>query len=98
MKVTDTKVPVTPRVADQASETPKAQRADQARPADDKVTVAHPTVVEVAARAASSERATRLKELEAAVRQGNYKPDAGRIAERILEDAEITARLRASLL
>jgi negative regulator of flagellin synthesis FlgM len=111
MKVSDAKPGVTRQVpsseasseaakleAGKAVDTAKATEASARAVVADKVTVAQPSVVDEARKAASTERATRIKELEAAVRQGTYKPDAGRIAERILEEAEITARMRASLL
>ncbi len=41
------------------------------------------------------DRAARLQELETAIRQGGYQPDAGRLAEKIVQAAEIDARLRA---
>ena len=40
-------------------------------------------------------RSAKLEAIEAAVRQGTYKPDPGRIAQEILNDAEITAALQA---
>ena len=43
---------------------------------------------------AKSSRAERLRTIEAAVRDGTYKPDAHKIAEQILADAEISARLQ----
>jgi len=43
----------------------------------------------------SSDRAARLQELENAIRQGGYSPDAGRLAEKIVQAAEVDARLRA---
>ena len=39
------------------------------------------------------DRSTRLQELEAAIRQGGYKPDAGQLAEKIVQAAEVDARL-----
>lgn len=41
------------------------------------------------------DRAARLQELETAIRQGGYQPDAGQLAERIVQAAEVDARLRA---
>ncbi len=41
------------------------------------------------------DRAARLQELETAIRQGSYQPDAGQLAERIVQAAEVDARLRA---
>ncbi len=113
MKVSDAKTTSQPRSVLATEGSSDAAKIDAAKAADvastakttapaavrqDRVTVAQTTVVEEARRSAVSDRANRLKEVEAAVRQGTYKPDAGRIAERILEDAEITARLRAALL
>lgn len=42
-------------------------------------------------------RAARLKELESAIRSGNYQPDASRLAEQLLSQAEVDARIRAIL-
>ena len=63
----------------------------------DKVSLGHASVVEEAAKVASSGRMERLKQVEAAVRQGSYRPDAGRIAQQIIDDAEVTAKVRAAL-
>lgn len=46
---------------------------------------------------AAQDRTVRLEAIEAAVRQGTFRPDPQRIAQRILDDAELTARLRALL-
>lgn len=52
----------------------------------------------VAARqAAGQNRTIRLEAIEAAIRQGTFKPDPQRIAERILDDAELTAVLQSML-
>ncbi len=65
----------------------------------DKVSVEGVKQVEAVVRAVqaslSSDRASRLQELETAIRQGRYQPDAGRLAERIVQAAEVDARLRA---
>jgi negative regulator of flagellin synthesis FlgM len=42
-------------------------------------------------------RALRLEAIAAAVRNGTFKPDPQRIAQQILDDAEITAALQAML-
>ena len=42
-------------------------------------------------------RSTRLASIEAAVRQGAIAPDPNRIAQQILDDAELTASLQAML-
>lgn len=41
------------------------------------------------------DRTTRLQELEAAIRHGGYQPDAGQLADKIIQAAEVDARLRA---
>jgi negative regulator of flagellin synthesis FlgM len=43
------------------------------------------------------DRTVRLEAIEAAVRQGAFKPDPSRIAQRILDDAELTAKIQALL-
>jgi negative regulator of flagellin synthesis FlgM len=45
----------------------------------------------------SASRTSRLHELTNLVKAGQYRPDAGRIAERILQAAEIDAEFRAML-
>lgn len=52
-------------------------------------------MVEGAKRAASSNRAARLREIESAIKSGSFKPDPSRIAEQILAAAEVDVRLRA---
>lgn len=42
-------------------------------------------------------RAARLQELENAIRRGGYQPDAGQLAEKIVQAAEIDARISAIL-
>jgi anti-sigma28 factor (negative regulator of flagellin synthesis) len=51
--------------------------------------------VSAARRSTGTDRASRMKELEASVRSGSYAPDPGRVAEQILSDAEVDARLKA---
>ncbi len=52
-------------------------------------------VVQAVQASMGADRATRLQELETAIRRGGYQPDAGRLAERIVQAAEVDARLRA---
>jgi negative regulator of flagellin synthesis FlgM len=47
---------------------------------------------------AGAARAVQLQAIENAVRQGTFRPDPSRIAEKILQDAEITATLQAMML
>jgi anti-sigma28 factor (negative regulator of flagellin synthesis) len=44
-----------------------------------------------------SGRSARLEQLETAIKSGQYRPDAGQLAERLLTTAEIDARLLAML-
>ena len=53
------------------------------------------TSVAVAQRAAGGHRAARLEQLETQVRSGGYHPDPSRVAEQILSDAEVDARIAA---
>jgi negative regulator of flagellin synthesis FlgM len=43
----------------------------------------------------SAGREAKLQAIEAAVKQGTYRPDPQRIAQEILNDAELAARLQA---
>jgi anti-sigma28 factor (negative regulator of flagellin synthesis) len=53
--------------------------------------------VDTAKAAADGSRPGRLKELEARVRAGEYHPDPSRVAQEILQDAEVDARLQSVL-
>lgn len=53
--------------------------------------------VEKAQWSAGGQRAARTERLEAQVRSGGYRPDPGRVAEQILADAEVDARISALL-
>jgi hypothetical protein len=69
-------------------------------PRPDRVTLERgPSAAAIASAAsrASGTRAARLRELEAAVKSGNYRPDASQIADQILDAADVDARLRALL-
>ena len=47
--------------------------------------------------AAKDTRASRLAEIEAQVRKGTYRPDPARIAQQILDEAELLAKIHAIL-
>jgi negative regulator of flagellin synthesis FlgM len=70
-----------------------AERAGDRVSTTDSAKVA--TAVAQASASAGSARSSKLKAIEAAVRQGTYRPDPQRIAEQILDDAELAARLQA---
>jgi negative regulator of flagellin synthesis FlgM len=65
----------------------------------DKVSTGAKAQVESAVNAAQvavgNDHSVRLEAIEAAVRQGAFKPDPQRIAQSILDDAELTAKLQA---
>jgi negative regulator of flagellin synthesis FlgM len=51
--------------------------------------------ISAARRSSTTDRAARMQKLEASVRSGTYSPDPGRVAEQILSDAEVDARIHA---
>ncbi|HWV37329.1 MAG TPA: flagellar biosynthesis anti-sigma factor FlgM [Vulgatibacter sp.] len=55
-------------------------------------------VVAAAREAATKVHSTKVAEIEAAIRQGLYKPDPQRIAQQILNQAEVSARIQAIFL
>ena len=66
----------------------------------DRVTVEGATRAEVVAAAstrANAGRSARMQQLEAAIKAGHYRPDAGQLADQLLDAAEVDARLRAML-
>src|SRR5690242_21529182 len=97
MKVTDASQirALSPEKPVEPGRTPAAQRGEP----EDRVSTAESAsvaaVVAAASRGASGARAAKLDAIEAAVRQGTYKPDPARIAQQILDDAELAARLQA---
>jgi anti-sigma28 factor (negative regulator of flagellin synthesis) len=96
MKVTDVKSVVGPERVK-----PAEGQAPELGGPKDRVSVeaskeAEATIA-VARKAASGKRAARLERLEVEVRSGGYRPDPGRVAEQILADAEIDARMVALL-
>ncbi|MBC8133794.1 MAG: flagellar biosynthesis anti-sigma factor FlgM [Deltaproteobacteria bacterium] len=97
MKVSDVKaLSGAPR-----AKTVEGVTGDETTVPKDRVSVQETRDVEAAVaaahRAAGGRRGARAEKLEAEVRAGTYRPDAGRVAEQILADAEIDARI-ASLL
>ena len=97
MKVTDINSVIGPeRVRPQEAPQPPVGTGPR-----DKVSVESKKAAEVAVatarRSAGGDRAARLERLEASVRSGSYSPDPSRVAEQILSDAEVDARLQAML-
>ena len=50
-------------------------------------------VAQAAKQAAAQVRSARIAEIEAAIRKGVYQPDPRRIAQQIISDAELMARI-----
>jgi anti-sigma28 factor (negative regulator of flagellin synthesis) len=69
------------------------------RPQADKVSIDGAKQVEAIVQAVQTnmgvDRSARLQELETAIRQGGYQPNAGQLAEKIVQAAEVDARLKA---
>jgi anti-sigma28 factor (negative regulator of flagellin synthesis) len=84
--------------ADSASPKQAGDRTPVVRLQTDKVSLEGAKQVQAVVQAVQAsigtDRASRLKELETAIRQGGYRPDAGQLAERIVQAAEVDARLR----
>lgn len=79
----------------------RGQRAEPGERAGDRVSVAEAErlerVAQVLRESATQQRSARLAQIEAAVRNGTYRPDARRIAEELLRSAEVSARVQALL-
>jgi negative regulator of flagellin synthesis FlgM len=103
MKVTDIKTVMGPeRIKPQEPSAPVSTSTPSVGSGPrDRVTVDSTRTAEVAVtaarRSAGTERSSRLERLEAQVRSGSYAPDPSRVAEQILSDAEIDARLQAMI-
>ncbi len=85
-----------------ANRTPESKRTQAARvQTSDTVTTESKAELEAAVAAArqsmGQNRTARLEAIEAAVRNGTYKPDPQRIAQQILDDAELSAVLQSLL-
>ena len=98
MKITDSK-PVTKVERNPATDAAQSQQRVETRP--DRITLGQTRTVaelaQTAKQAANEDRELRLKRLEAAVKDGSYKPSASKVAEEILGQAELDAKLRTLL-
>ena len=96
MKITDTSQvkALSPSKLPEPGRAPAAPRDPGDRVStDDSAKIA--AAVAQASRSATAGRSVKLRSIEAAVRQGTYRPDPQRIAQEILNDAELAARLQA---
>jgi negative regulator of flagellin synthesis FlgM len=100
MKVTDTSQikALDPGRSGELSRNQKAEQPDtEDRVSTEQSARVAAAVADVSAQTGAADRAAMLRAVESAVRQGTYMPDPARIAERILEQAELAARLQALL-
>jgi negative regulator of flagellin synthesis FlgM len=95
MKVTDTSLikALAPGKPPEPTKTTASEREASDRVSTDD-TARMVAAVAQAAQHATGARAEKLASIEAAVRQGTYKPDPQQIAQQILDDAELAARLQ----
>ncbi|HTP24171.1 MAG TPA: flagellar biosynthesis anti-sigma factor FlgM [Anaeromyxobacteraceae bacterium] len=97
MKVTDTSQ-ISALESGTLSEGGRAPAAQPSKTAD-RVSTDNSAKVAAAVAAVSGTAASgytaRLQSIEAAVKQGTYQPNPQEIAEQILDDAELAARLQA---
>jgi len=96
MKVTDTSQ-IRALDVNRQAEAGRAQKPE-VRDTEDRVSTEESARVAAAVAAAKRHgggaRAEMLQAIEASVRQGTYRPDPSRIAQRILDEAELAARLQ----
>lgn len=96
MKVTDTSQ-IRALDVNRPAEAGRAQKPE-VRDTEDRVSTEESARVAAAVAAAKRQgggaRAEMLQAIEASVRQGTYRPDPSRIAQRILDQAELAARLQ----
>ena len=99
MKVTDVKGVTSPERV-KAGDAPGTQGVATSDPKDRvsvEATKEAQASVAVAQRATGGHRAARLEQLESQVRSGGYHPNPSHVAEQILSDAEVDARLAVLL-
>ena len=98
MKVTDTKQIAQLQVVGPATSSRQPVTATPPETADrvsTEDTARLTAAMATASEGAGTARAAKLADIEQAVRQGTYRPDPQQIAEQILDDAELAARLQA---
>ena len=99
MKVTDTSQ-IRALDVNRPAEASRAQKPE-VRDTEERVSTEESARISAAIVAAGRQgagaRAEMLRAIEISLRQGTYKPDPGRIAQRILDEAELAARLQLLL-
>ncbi len=97
MKITDASqikalAPVQPAEPTRAAAPVREARGDRVSTGESAKIAA---AIAQASQTATAGRSAKLQAIETAVRQGTYKPDPQRIAQEILDEAELAARLQA---
>lgn len=100
MKLND--AAVSPGVATRVGQSTGQTKQLESRPAEevqDKVSVSttDPAATKAAEASATASRAGRVQEIINAVRSGQYYPSPQQIAQKLVSEAEVEARLRALL-
>ncbi|MBL8957923.1 MAG: flagellar biosynthesis anti-sigma factor FlgM [Myxococcaceae bacterium] len=96
MKVTEPKFQaVAPTTT--ASESPVVRPAAPVERVSKAETEAVASTIAQVQRSLPADRAARIEQIAQAVKKGQYQPNAQQIANRIVEQAELEARLRAAL-
>ena len=99
MKVTDASQikALAPGRLPEVGRTPAVAREDEGDRVSTGDSAKIAATIAAAGQTALAGRSAKLQAIEAAVRQGTYKPDPQRIAQEILYEAELAARLQALL-
>lgn len=98
MKVSDSQLSVVTAASPRAAQAVSQQKDAEA--VQDKVSVSvaqDGAAVEAASQSVSSSRAARVQEIVKAVQSGQYYPSPQQIAQQLVSEAEVEARLRAMM-
>ena len=97
MKVTDTSQikALAPSKTPEPGRTSDAERTGKTDTVTTEATAKVAEAITQAAIAASANRSAKLQEIAAQVQAGTYRPDPQAIAQQILDDAELAARLQS---
>jgi anti-sigma28 factor (negative regulator of flagellin synthesis) len=99
MKITETPLTVPAAATRVATGSGQTEQLEQKTDVQDKVSVPAPDQASLAnvRTAVTSGRAARVQEIVNAVKSGQYYPSPQQIAQQLVNDAEVEARLRAML-
>ena len=96
MKITDTPAVAVAAVSTRAAQTPEPEPKEVA----DKVSMGTPqqeATIQGARATVDATRQVRIQEIVSAVRSGQYYPSPQQIAQKLVNEAEVEARVRAML-